>query len=307
MTAQAVKFKTWNIPWAGRLDPYQIPFKNASVSPFRFEGSISLYGRSKKPLASKTHTTSFILNKGCEADLRTAQDRMLEALLSGPGRLWFDSPSRKGPLVFCENAQPNDIVWTPSRDNWGLAQIEIEWGLDNPIQYRPQNTSLLTTNGYTPVTIADAVFGESGDERVFASFPISASPTNIVINNLGQRPTARIILRLESLGVDGLVNPKILNQETEQFIQYNGTLSTSSHVLQYASAFGAHRARLSTDGGASLVDTPAAGNIWPLTDIDPKQNPYMEFVVGANNLVITADGTPNGRLLVLWLPAYGMV
>lgn len=304
---QAFKFKDWNIPRTGRLDPFRLPLKSSLVSPFRLDGAISLYGRQRKPTNEKTHTTSFVLKKGCEADLQIAIDRMMETLLSGAGRLWFDTPSHRGPQVFYENVQPNSIDYTPNRDDWSMAQIDIEWEIEIPILYRPLGSGFLASEGYTPVTIGASTFGESWEERTFASFPISASPTAIVVNNPGQMRTHRVILRLESLGVNGAVNPQIENTTTDQRFKYNGTLATSSAILQANAAIGSGRVRTSTDSGASFVDTPNANLVWSNCEINDDQGPIMELDPGINNIQVTADGTPNFRLLIEWQPAYGMI
>lgn len=307
MTIQAVKFKDWTIPKGGRLDPWRIPLKNSVVSPFRTNGGISLYGRQAKPFAEKTHPTAFTLRKGCEADLNTFVDSMMIALLSGAGRLWFNNFSQSGPLLFAENAQPNEIGWTPNPNDWGSARFDIEWGLEQSILYRPLNAAYITSLGFTPITIGAATFGESWEERTFASFDISASPTNIVIPNVGQKRTDRIILRFESQGVNGAVNPKFENQTTEQYLKYNGTLATATAVLQANCSVGAGRVRLSGDSGASFVDTPDDNQVYDDCEIDDTQWPIMEFAVGNNNIEITADGTPDFRVLAMWQPAYGMI
>lgn len=307
MTIQAVKFKTWNIPKAGRLDPFNIPFKSSLASPFRMDGAISLYGRQRKPLSEKTHTTTFVLSKGCEADLQFATDDMMNTLLSGSGRLWFNNFSMSNPLLFCEGVQPNSINWTPNNNQWSSAVFDIEWELPNSILYRPLPASFYTAQSFGTQVIPDNVFGESWEERTFAFWDITASPTNIVINNPGHMRTHRIILRIDSAAVGGFSNVKILNNDTDQFFQYTPAAVDANAVLQANCALGANRVRLSPDLGASFVDTPDLGNVWPDCLIDARQVPIMEFIQGDNNLTITSDGAVNFRLLIMWQPAYGMI
>lgn len=309
MTLQAFKFKDWYIPKGNRLDPFAVPLKISTVSPFRLEGDISLYGRARKPLAAKVHTTSniFEIRRSCEADLLTAKSVMMEKLLSGAGRLWFNTPTLSSFSVFNENVQPNEISWVPNPRNWADATVTIEWGVEQPTLYRPLSSGYLTALGYTPVAVPDNEFGESGDERIFASFSIVASPTTFTIKNSGQLRTGRLIIRLESLAANGFVNPAIENETTGQTFSYAGTGSTANHVLQINCAIGPQRVRLSTDDGASFVDTPTAGNVWPSLSIGALQVPIMELAPGDNDIVVTADGVPNFRAMFLWLPAYGML
>lgn len=306
MSLQAVSYKGWRIPRLGRMDPFAVTAKSSSFSPFRMNGAIAGYGSGIKPLQEKIHTTSFIIREGCQADLIAKKDVMMRALLSGQGRLWFDEPNDIGPRVFC-TADFENVQWEPSRDHWGTAQVSVEWQIYNPVLYRPLSSGYLTREGYTPVTISDDVFGEPGEEHVFASFPVSASPTLFTISNEGQMRTDSIIIRIESLGVNGYTNPKLENLTTEQWVRFARTGSTVNHVIQANASIGPHRVRESTDAGVSFVDFPNNGNIWPDTTISDLQVPLMEMVPGENEFSFTCDGTPNCRVLILWRPAYGML
>lgn len=307
MSIEAVKFNDWNIPKAGRLDPFTFRMRSSSFTSFRQDGQFNVFGTGRKPVDARVHTVNFIMKKGCEEDLLEARNDMMLALLSGEGRLWFNTPSLRAPQMF-NIADLGEIVWDPNRNDWAEASVSIDFEIYNSILYRPQSAGRLTQLGYTPVTIADNAFGESWDERVFASFTIAASPTTFTINNDGQLRTHRIIIRIESLGVNGFINPKIENLTTGQYFEYIGTGVNSSHFLQANAAIGPHRARLSTDAGLSFVTSPAAGNVWPSCNIDALQNPIMEFDPGANSMRVTAGGTfpPGFRVMFLWLPAYGM-
>lgn len=305
MSLQAVKFKTWTIPKTGRMDPFAISVKSSSFSPFRMQGSVAGYGSGIKPLQEKIHTTSFMFREGCQADLQSKKDIMMRALLSGQGRLWFDQPNEPGPRVFC-TADFGDLQWEPGPNNWGSAQVTIEWQVYNPVLYLPISSGYLIRNSYTPITISDDVFGEPGEEHVFASFPVSASPTTFTINNPGQMRTDSIIIRIESLGVNGYTNPRLENLTSEQWVRFAKTGSTVNHVIQANCSIGPHRVRESTDAGQSFVDNPNDGNIWPSTTISDLQVPLMEMVPGDNEFSFTCEGTPNCRVLMLWRPAYGM-
>jgi hypothetical protein len=303
----AVKFKDWNIPRGNRNDPFVIPFKSSQFVPYKSDGAINLYGRTRKPLAPKTHTTSsvFTIKRSCRADLEASIDDMMTNLLSGPGRLWFSDPTVTAPLLFYDNVHPQEISWTPGKDNFTEAVVSIDWEITNPILYRPLTAGYLTGTGYSPVVVGASTFGESWTERTFASFTISASPTNITINNIGHTRTHRIILRLESLGINGFVTPKIENTTTSQFFKFNGTGLTINSFLQANCAIS--RVRTSSDAGLSFVNTPNDNVVWsPGVEIGDLQWPIMEFAPGANNLIVTASGTPNFRLMILWQPAFGM-
>jgi len=305
----AVRFKNWKIPQGNRNDPFVIPFKSSQFNAFRTNGAINLYGRGQKPLAAKTHTTSsvFTIKRSCQADLEASIEIMMQALMGDPGRLWFSNPTLTSPLLFYDNVSPSEISWTPGENDYAAeAVVSIDWEINNPILYRPLTAGYLTGAGYTPVTIGASTFGESWEERVFASFTISASPTAIVINNIGHRRTHRIILRIESLGANGAVNPKIENQTTEQSMLWTGTLADASSILQANCAHYASRVRSSTDSGASFVTTPNANLEWDAITIETDQYPIMEFEPTTNNLEVTAGGSPNFRVLILWQPAFGM-
>lgn len=306
MSLQAIKFKDWRIPKTGRMDPFEVPAKGSAFSPFRMHGAIAGYGSGIKPLQEKIHTTTFIFKEGCQADLISKRDRMMRTLLSGQGRLWFDQPNEPGPQVYC-TADYSNIQWQPNPDHWGTAQVVLEWQVYNPVLYQPLNSGYMTRNGYTPVTISDDVFGEPGEEHVFASFPVSASPTTFEIVNDGQMRTDSIIIRIESLGVNGYENPRLENLTSEQWVRFAKTGSTVNHVIQANAAIGPHRVRESSDAGQSFVDFPNDGNIWPDTTISDLQVPLMEMVPGENEFSFTCDGTPNCRVLILWRPAYGML
>lgn len=307
MTVEVVKFNAWKVPRSNRLDPFELRLRGGSLQSFRNEGAISAYGTSRRPTDAKTHAVSFVMHKGCEADMLAARDEMLTALLTGEGRLWFNTVGLTAPQMFCM-ADLNDVVWEASKNDYRFADVSIEWSVYNAILYRPLNSSYITQAGYTPVTVASNVFGESWDERVFASFTVAASPTNFTINNVGHLRSHRVIIRIESLGTNGFVNPRITNNTTGQYFEYIGTGVNSSYVVQANAAIGPHRARLSTDAGASLVNTPETGNIWPNCNINTKQVPIMELDPGANSITVTASGTfpPGFRVMFLWLPAYGM-
>lgn len=307
MTIEAIKFNDWKIPRAERLDPYNFRLRSAGFTSFRQDGNFNVYGTGRKPVEAKTHSVNFVMKKGCEEDLLEAREAMMDALLTGEGRLWFNTVSLRAPSMF-SMADLSEITWEPNRNDWSMANVSLDFDVYNPILYRPLNASYLTTAGYTPITVADNAFGESWDERVFASFTIAASPTTFTINNVGQMHTHRVIIRIESLGANGFVNPKVENLTTDQYFEYIGTGVNSSYVLQANAAIGPHRVRLSTDGGLSLVTSPDTGNVWSSCNIDATQNPIMELAPGANSMRVTASGTfpPGFRVMFLWLPAYGM-
>lgn len=314
MTLQVVKFNDWWVPFGNRVDPISLELRGGSIQPFRQDGGLAIYGRTRRPTAEKSHVVSFVMRDTGQsvcgpyfnADASPKVQVMMEALLGGMGRLWFDNFNRSGPMLFSQ-ADLNEVTISPNPNNWAEATISIDWQVYNPILYRPLNSGYMTQNGYTPVTIADNVFGESGDERVFASFSVSASPTDFTITNLGQFRTSNIIIRIESLGVNGYQNPRIDNLTTEQWVKFTKTGSTANYVLQAKCNLNAHRVRESTDSGASFVNDPTAGNIWPLTTISDTQVPLLELAPGENQIRVTADGTPNFRVMFLWLPAYGIL
>lgn len=306
---QAVKFNNWNIPFDNRADTYNLQLRGASIQPFRTDGGLSVFGSRRRPTAEKTHTVTFDLKDTgqliCGPQFnQTASPKfqaMMEALLDGQGRLWFDNFRKSGPQVF-SLADLNEISVTPHTDDWTRAVVSIEWQIYNPILYRPLNSGYISGLGYTPVTVAEADFGESGDERVFAAF---TSPVSFTITNEGNFRTSNIIIRLESLGASGYANPKLTNTTTGQFIQFTRTASGASSVIQAKCTLGPHRVRESNDGGASFVNSPSSGNIWTSTTIDDLQVPLMELIPGDNNF--TVSGCSNCRVMILWLPAYGMV
>lgn len=309
---QAVKFNNWNIPFDNRADTFNLQLRGASIQPFRTDGGLSVFGSRRRPTAEKTHSVTFNLQDTGQSICGPSFNQsaspkfqaMMEALLDGQGRLWFDTFRKSGPSVF-SLADLNEVIVTPNHDDWTRALITVEWQIYNPILYRPLNSGYMTAAGYTPVTVADAVFGESGDERVFASFTVSSDPTTFTIVNEGHFRTSNIIIRIESLGAGGYVNPRIDNLTTEQWISFARTGSTSSHVIQAKCTLGPHRVRESSDGGASFVDSPSSGNIWTSTTIDDHQVPLMELIPGSNSMQVT--GVTNSRVMFLWLPAYGMI
>lgn len=311
---QAVKFNNWIIPFDNRSDVFELPLRGASIQPFRTDGGLSVFGRRRRPAAEKTHTVTFDLKDTGQLICGPTFDQasspkfqaMMEALLDGQGRLWFDNFRKSGPQVF-SLADLNEVSVIPHTDDWTRAVISIEWQVYNPLLYRPLNSGYISNLGYTPVVVADNVFGESGDERVFASFPVTASPTTFTITNEGHFRTSNIIIRIESLAANGYSNIRVINNTTEQFVQFARTGSTSSHVLQAKCSLGPHRVRESTNGGASFVSSPSSGNIWLDTTISDLQVPLMELIPGDNEIVVTTGGTPNCRVMFLWLPAYGMV
>lgn len=311
---QAVKFNNWNIPWDNRADSFDLPLRGASIQPFRTDGGLSVFGSRRRPTAEKTHTVTFNLKDTgqliCGPSFNSASSpkfqAMMEALLDGQGRLWFDNFARSGPQVF-SLADLNDVAVTPNSDDWTRALISIEWQIYNPILYRPLNSGYLKALGYDTVDVPDSEFGESGDERTFAYWDISASPTIFTISNEGHFRTSNIIIRIESLGASGYVNPKIANNTTGQYIQFARTAGSATYVIQAKCTLGPHRVRESSDSGASFVDSPSSGNIWTSTTIDDLQVPLMELIPGDNEISVTASGTPNFRVMFLWLPAYGMV
>lgn len=311
---QAIKFNNWTIPFDNRADSFELNLRGASIQPFRTDGGLSVYGSKRRPVAEKTHTVTFgITDAGqsiCGPQFSSGTSpvfqTMMEALLDGMGRLWFDNFRRSGPRMF-SLADLNQVIVVPNTDDWRRANVTIEWQMYNPVLYRPLTAGYITSLGLTPVTVADIVFGESGDERVFASFPVAASPTDFTIVNEGQFRTSNLIIRIESLGASGYVNPRVDNLTTEQWVKFTRTGTTANHVIQAKCTLGPHRVRESSDSGASFVDTPALGNIWPDTTISDLQVPLLELVPGENDIRITADGTPNFRVMFLWLPAYGML
>lgn len=314
MTLQVVKFNGWYVPFNDRVDPLTLTMRGGSVQPFRQDGGLAIYGRSRRPIQEKSHMISFKLRDTGQsvcgpffnADASPKVQVMMEALLGGMNRLWFDGFNKSGPQLF-SMADLNECIITPSRDNWADATVTIDWQVYNPILYRPLNSGYLNTAGYTPVVVSENAFGESGDERTFASFTISASPTDFTIINEGQLRTHNLIIRIESLGVNGYENPRVDNLTTEQWVEFGVTGSTASHVIQAKCSLNAHRVRQSTDGGLSFVNNPTSGNIWPQTSISDLQVPILELAPGSNSIRITADGTPNFRVMFLWLPAYGML
>lgn len=291
------------------MDPISLQLRGASIQPFRLDGGIASFGTGRRPVQEKTHSVSFFL-QNCGPSFSSSDspeiDRMMSALLDGQGRLWWDSPARRGPEVWCL-ADLNDVTITPNRDNWSQAVASVEWQVYNPILYRPINAAYITNQGHTPITVDVAAYGESLLERTFARFNVTASPTSFTINCEGQMKTSNIVIRLESLAVNGFTNPKIENLTTEQWIRFGVTGSTNNHVVQARCTLGPHRVRRSTDGGLSFVTDPSAGNIWSSTTISDTQVPLMELVPGDNEFTVTDEGTPNFRVLILWLPAYGIV
>lgn len=305
---EAVKFGTWNIPRANRLDSNSVQLRTAIHSGFRMDGGISAFGSGRKPVEPRIHTVAFVIRKGCEADLITAKNTMMRALLVGEEQLWFDSIGRLGPSLYTVASLDNVDV-SPMSDDWSVAAVKIDFDLTNPLLFRPLSAAYLTTNGFNPVTVPEAEFGESDllfENRVFHSVAVSASPTDFTITNdtNSQSRTRRIIIRLEALGAAGWVNPKIENLTTNQFIQITSLASGATHVLQINCSIGAGGVRESTDSGASFVDTPVAGNKWPDTTLFDKQAPIMELIPGDNDIRITSSGTPNFNAMFLWRPAY---
>jgi hypothetical protein len=311
---QAVKFNNWVIPFDNRSDAFNLPLRGSSIQPFRTDGGLSVFGTRRRPTAEKTHTVTFDLKDTgqliCGPTFNQSASpkfqAMMEALLDGMGRLWFDNFAKSGPQVF-SLADLNEVSVTPHADDWTRAVISIEWQVYNPILYRPLNSGYISGLGYTPISVADADFGESGDERVFASFTVNSSPTNFTITNEGHFRTSNIIIRIESLAAGGYDSIRVENTTTEQWVQFARAAAGSSSVIQAKCSLGPHRVRESTDGGASFVDSPSSGNIWTDTTISDTQVPLMELIPGDNEIVVTSSGSPNCRVMFLWLPAYGMV
>lgn len=309
MIYQVVRFNDWYVPWHNRMDPISLQLRGAQSNGFRMDGSISSFGTGRRPVQDRVHAVSFFL-KNCGPSFSVEDspeiERMMSALLDGQGRLWWDSPARRGPELWCLG-DLNDVSVTPNRNNWAQADVIVEWQLYNPILYRPLNSAYITNQGHTPITVDLAAYGESLLERTFARFNISASPTTFTIDCDGQMKTSQIVIRLESLGVNGFTNPKIENTTTEQWIRFGVTGATADHVVQARCTLGPHRVRRSTDGGLSFVTDPSAGNIWTSTTISDTQVPLMELAPGENNFTVTDEGTPNFRVMILWEPAYGIV
>lgn len=299
----AEKFGDWHIPRANRQEEFSFNWREASFQSMRGHGSHSSWGTSPAPAQDLVHEIPFTFRACDESEYESIIHNMARAIGSGTKRLWFTSLQGNIPRRFAD-AYALSVEETAAAWRYDVASVRLSFKLNDPYLYRPLNAAYLTSEGYTPETVAANVFGESWEERIFASFPVTASPTDIEIDNIGHIATQRLVIRVVPLAASGAVNPKIENLTTEQYIKYLGTLTTG-HVLQANCAIGPNGVRLSTDSGASLVDLNYPDtNVYPDIEIDDLQGVLMELAPGVNDIRITADGTPNFKVMFLWLPAY---
>lgn len=300
----ATAFGSYTFPSVGLPVTDGFAVRRASVVGVRQDGALDAYGNSRSPLQPLPITLPlFLTTANTEADLDTLVRAYVAAMASGRDKLYYNFVGGVGvgPELY-RFAKPD----APSIEylNHLRATAQASFLCYDPLLYENLgNTIDSYIAGSSEVTVADANFGESADwetPRIFAAVTVSSSPTNFTVTAWpGDLRTTRVIVRVEALGANGAVNPKVENQTTLQSVKYNGTLTTSG-VYQVNATVGIHGFRRSTDGGANWVDA------WNDSTIEATQVGGIELAAGNNTFQVTADGTPNFRVMLLAKPAYGM-
>ncbi len=299
---RVTKFDDWMIPTLGREEPNGFSVRDSSLTGFRTDGQYSSWGNSRAPLDQRDYKVTFTLSPDetafdKEANLESKKDTMLATFMRGRKRLYFRTLGSSDPEFF-GFAYVKDVDFERSITESLRLRVTVVFHMDNPVLYRPLSSSDITGMGFTAVEVAANQLGETWEERTFASFTVNSSPYTFTIVNTGHLRTTRVLVRLESLGSAGFTNPKVENVTHSQSIQSTFDAVDANSRWQVNCYTGFSRVRSSLDAGASWSSD------WPNTTLGDSQATILELAPGGNLIKYTDGGTPNLRVMVLWLPSY---
>lgn len=300
----ATAFGSVTLPTKGRLaQEHEIRARAAVHRGFRVDGVLDAWGEGRAPFDANVYQVPFWLTAASESAFETAKEAF-NAILGQRDKLHFDTLAADAPRYSFARFERFRV--TSRAGTAGLyAPCVAEFRMLNPVLYANLDDTIDSLiAGSSEVTVADAEFGESDDwesSRIFAAVSVAASPTTFTVSSWpGDFRTSRVIVRVEALASNGAQNFKISNDTLGQSLTYAGTLAANGDLWQANGAIGPNRVRTSTDSGSSWA------NAWPDTSLEATQAPLMELAPGTNEFTVTADGSPNFRVLLLAKPAYGL-
>lgn len=292
----------YRLPRSEYAETLEVPSRTAMLAGIGEDGSFDVHGDLQSPLGEGSAKLGFTLIADCAANLQAQIDELLVGVYGatrdvGKRKLWRweegDRSARR--WTFARPAARPSIPRDPLNERHVAVSANLL--LPEPLFYDALTQKWLTDNGYIPLERDPS--GEPTDpDNWFASFTVVTSPRTFSIENIGNVESRRVIFRLESLAVNGFTDPTITNSTTGQSFSTTRDGTTALHVLSFNAAPGLGRVQLSVNSGVTWVDDTL------LLSLPAGQPVMMELAPGVNQFSIASGGTPNYRLLVLWLHGF---